>query len=108
MSNLRVNTLAELKQHAKKVGSDFFGIGNERYFGAGEYHGVYRAAYYEIAEGYVIAKTVFEPSDGSESIFTYVVYRFEASTDWLKFYYVATHVTLANAEAFLVAMGAVK
>lgn len=108
MSAVRLESIAQLKAHAKKVGSDFFGIGNERYFGAGEYHGVYRGSYYETAEGYVIAKTVFEPSDASAPTDTFVVYRFEASVDWMKFHYVATHPTLAAAEAFLASMGATK
>lgn len=108
MSELRLATIAQLKAHAKKVGSDFFSIGNERYFGAGEYRGVYRGSYYETAEGYVIAKTVFEPSDASAPTDTFVVYRFEASSDWLKFHYVATLTTLAAAEEFLRSMGATK
>ncbi|PRB44316.1 hypothetical protein CQ020_03655 [Arthrobacter sp. MYb23] len=105
MSDFRISTLQDLKRHAKRVGNDFFGIGNKRYFGQGRYYGIYRGSQFETFEGYVIAEAVFEPSGAEAPVHSFTLYRFEASDEWLKFYYIGTHESLADAEAFLSAMG---
>ncbi|MBT2587926.1 hypothetical protein [Arthrobacter sp. ISL-95] len=99
--------MQDLKRHAKAVGNDFFGIGNKRYFGQGRYYGIYRGSQFEMFEGYVISEAVFEPSEG-EPEHSFVVYRFEASDEWIKFRYIGTHESLKDAEAFLNSMGATK
>jgi hypothetical protein len=78
-----VRTITELKRHCKAVGNTFFSKGNARYFNSSKVFGIYRAPYTPDTEGYVIAETIFYSSDGAPGVYSYVIYRFEATPDYV-------------------------
>jgi len=106
---MRLKTLADLKHHAKSVQDSFFSVANYRYFGSDKSYGIYREPYSAVNEGYIIAETVYTGSNGVSDPAEYRVYRFEATPDTLEWSPpIGKHDSLADAEAFLSAMGAVK
>lgn len=104
-----MRTITELKQHCKAVGNSFFSAGNARYFGSSKVFGIYRAPYTPDTEGYVIAQTIFRGSDGVAAAPEYVVYRFEATPDYVDWSApIGKHPSKNDAVQFLKTMGAVK
>lgn len=103
-----MRTISELKQHCKAVGNSFFSAGNARYFGSSRVFGIYRAPYVPDTEGYVIAETIFTGSNGVSDAPEYVVYRFDATPDYVDFSKIGKHPSKTDAVAFLKSMGAIK
>ena len=99
-----IRSIQELRSHADVVGNSFFSAGNVRYFGRDRHHGIYRGPYMPLDEGYLITETRREPTEPTG----YVVYRFEATDSSLNVSYIHKHESLADAEAFLAAMGSTK
>jgi hypothetical protein len=92
-----MRTISELKQHCKAVGNTFFSAGNARYFGSSRVFGIYRAPYTPDTEGYVIAETIFTASNGVSEAPNYVIYRFEATPDYVDFSNIGKHPSLNDA-----------
>lgn len=103
MSNPRISTLQQLKQHSKAVGDYFFSKSANTTLRTVSIEGIYRQPYQAPSEGYVV--TVNRP----EGIEPYAfVYRFETEESAIRWYPIDRHESLASAEAFLRSMGAVK
>jgi hypothetical protein len=102
MSEIR--SIAELRSHAGVVGNSYFSKGNARYFGRDRHHGIYRAPYVPLSDGYLISEAQFD----KQSPIEYNVYSFEAGDDHIDFRFIGKHASLKDAEDFLKSMGAKK